>query len=358
MMGLPLYASLLAGWMGVSVIALLATGAPLVLRALLAGLLLALCGVAGSLAPTIAQAFMDLGPALALCVHVASERDADIRGVVLAFILAGNAALAVAFGRCDLLFVTMGAGLAVRLGLAHGPRGLDRAGWQALRIGLGGLVMAQGGLSVLQVQWGSMADQAGAVLLVGGVLLACGILADPVTVPMAGAPLAQKMNTLAALPVVAHAAGMWPTIQPVLTFLGLLCLLWSVLPRGGDREPVIAWGAWAVMAAGLPGGVAALPLAACLLAVACMQVGATAMPAETAPPWPPFLPGVALVLVFVGLMEHSAVVAVLAAIGLWPVMRRCRAAMMGQTIGMRGTLSLGLGCMVLAAIIHHGGVGP
>ncbi|MDT8872705.1 hypothetical protein RAA17_20210 [Komagataeibacter rhaeticus] len=81
MMGLPLYGSLLAGWMAVSVMALLATGAPVALRVLLAALLLVLCGGAGWAGPGIAQAFMGTGPALALCVHVAmGARSGEGRG--------------------------------------------------------------------------------------------------------------------------------------------------------------------------------------------------------------------------------------------------------------------------------------
>lgn len=354
MMGLPLYGSLLAGWMAVSVMALLATGAPVALRVLLAALLLVLCGGAGWAGPGIARAFMGTGPALALCVHVAmGARSGEGRGgTVPGFLLAGNAALAVAFGRCDLLFMFMGAGMAVRLALAQGPRGLDRAGWQVLRAGLGGLMMAQGGLSVLQAQWGGMADQAGAVLLVGGVLLACGMLADAAAdhVPPCG-----RMDMLAALPVMARAADTWPVIRPVLTFMGLVCLLWSVLPRGARRPSGTAWGAWAVLAAGLPGADTTLALPACLLAVAITEPDRTGRVDETGPSWPPFLPGMALVLVLVGQVAQQVWAALLAAVTLWPVMARYR---MGQAPGMRGVLSLVLGCMVLAAVIRHGGGGP
>ncbi|MCE2564322.1 hypothetical protein [Komagataeibacter sp. FNDCF1] len=362
MMSLPLYGSLLAGWMAVSVMALLATGAPQALRVLLAGLLVALCGVAGWVAPTAAQALMGLAPALALCVRVSFVHDGGKNGsgaVAAAFILSGNAALAVAFGRCDLLFAIMGVGLGVRLVLAHGPRGLDRIGWEALRSGLGGLVMAQGGLSVLQAQWGGMADQAGAVLLVCGVLLACGLLADAAPPGLPG----RGMDTLAALPVVARAADMWPVVQPVLTFMGLACLAWAALPRTGRQgTPAMAWGAWAVLATGLPGAATGLPLAACLLVLACMRPTAHDVVDEGYLSWPPFLPGMALVLVLMAQMAHAPVVALLAGMSLWPVMARCEPGMAWHdgvhAMGSRGGLLLVLGCVVLAAVIHHGGIGP
>ncbi|RFP02533.1 hypothetical protein BGC31_09460 [Komagataeibacter xylinus] len=351
MMTPPLYASLLGGWMALALTALLVTGGTLVLRGLLAVALLVLCGVGGGHAPDMARIMMECGPALALCVWVfgpSSTRENAPRGAdVLPFFLSGIAALAIALGRCDLLVALLGCGQVARLGLAIGPRGLDRDGWQVLRMGLGGLLVAQGGLFVLQAGWGHMQDQAGAILLVGGLLLACGVPGRPGVV----AP-GWNMETLAVLPVVAQATRTWPVLQPALTFMGCVCLSWAVLSRRGRAFLGDYWAGWAVLAAGLPGGaMGGLPLAACLLAMACVTPLDRRLPGAML--WPPALPGMAIVLVMVGEMGDMPPVALLAGVSLWPVMAARPGIGHGRPSWARAALLLAIGCVVLASTAYY-----
>lgn len=352
MMALALYASLLGGWMVLALTALLVTGGALALRGLLAVLLLVLCGVGCGHGSDMARIMTGCAPALALCVWVFGPSRAQgntPRGAdVLPFFLSGIAALALAFGRCDLLVALLGCGLVARLGLAIGPRGLDRDGWQALRMGLGGLLVAQGGLFVLQAGWGHMQDQAGAVLLVGGLLLACGVPGRPGPV-MPG----WNMETLAVLPVVARAADVWPVLLPVLTFMGCVCLSWAVLSRRGQSFPDGYWAGWAVLAAGLPGGgMGGLPLAACLLVVACVTPSGGGLSGYML--WPPSLPGMAVVLVLVGEMGDIPPVALLAGVSLWPVMA-ARIGVVGydRSSCAQASLLLAIGCVVLACVAWY-----
>ncbi|RFD20241.1 hypothetical protein DY926_07070 [Komagataeibacter melaceti] len=362
MMSLPLYASLTAGWMVLAVVALLGAGSSLQLRGVLAFVLLGL-GIAGHVpVADAAQAFMALCPALALCVETC--RPADRGGAarsgglkaLLPFILSGNASLALAFGRCDLLGVFIGASLAVRLAGAWGPRGLDGDGWRQLRGTAAGLILAQGGLFLLRAGWGTMPDQAGAVLLAGGLFMACGLLSSPAHAPMEG-----NMDQLMVIPVIAQAAGSWPQLAPVLTFFALVCLAWSVLPRQDRESCVPDWGGWALLAAGLPARQASLPLAACLLMLACTprvghgpEKGREGM--NNLILWPPFLPGVALVLVLVAQMRASVPIGLLAGVSLWPSLAGSRQA----PVSFRGRtlLLLALGCMVLAIVVRRGMVQP
>ncbi|GBQ62712.1 hypothetical protein [Komagataeibacter swingsii] len=346
MMAPPLYASLLGGWLVLAQTALLVTGGTLALRGLLAVVLLVLCGVGSAHFPDMARIMTGCGPALALCVWVfgpsRAGENASRGGDMLPFFLSGIAALAMALGRCDLLVALLGCGLVARLGLAIGPRGLDRDGWQVLRMGLGGLLVAQGGLFVLQADWGHMQDQAGAILLVGGLLLACGVPGRPGMV----AP-GWNMEALAVLPVVAQAARIWPVLLPALTFMGCVCLSWAVLSRRGRSFLGDYWAGWAVLAAGLPGGgMGGLPLAASLLAMACVTPSDGRLP--WAMLWPPALPGMAIVLVLVGEMGNMPPVALLAGASLWPVMAACPGAGPGRPSWARAALLLAIGCVVLA----------
>ncbi|WP_141300568.1 hypothetical protein [Komagataeibacter diospyri] len=352
MMMLPLYASLLGGWMVLALTALLVTGGTLALRGLLAVLLLILCGAGSAHFPDMARIMTGCGPALALCVWVFMQRPAQAtapRGAgVLPFFLSGIAALAIAFGRCDLLGVFLGCGLVARLGLAIGPRGLDRDGWQVLRMGLGGLLVAQGGLFVLQAGWGHMQDQAAAILLVGGLLLACGVPGRPGPVVAPG----WNMEILAVLPVVARAADVWPVLLPVLTFMGCVCLSWAVLSRRGRSFPGDYWTGWAVLAAGLPDGVmGGLPLAACLLVMACVTPSGGRLSGSML--WPPSLPGMAAVLVLVGEMGEMPPVALLAGASLWPVMAERTGAGHGVASWAQAALLMAIGCMVLASAAYY-----
>ncbi|WEQ52249.1 hypothetical protein LV478_17505 [Komagataeibacter oboediens] len=355
MMSLSLYASLLGGWLALALTALLATGATQALRVLLAVLFLVLCGVAGGLSGDVAGCMMETAPALALCVWVFGARhepgNASRGAAVLPFFLSGIAALAIALGRCDLLGLFLGCGLVARLALAIGPRGLEQDGWQVLRMELCGLLMAQGGLFVLQAGWGHMQDQAGAILLVGGLLLACAIMGRP-----GQAGPGWNMEILAVLPVVARAGGMWPVLLPVLTFMGCVCLIWVVLSR---RERISGggyWAGWAVLAAGLPdGGMGGLPLAACLLVMACMPLS-DALP-EGYMTWPPFLPGMAAGLVLVGEMGTMAPVAFAAGASLWPMLAARGRAGHGGRPWVQATLLLVIGCMVLATVAYRVGRG-
>ncbi|MBE7729570.1 hypothetical protein [Komagataeibacter sp. FXV3] len=351
MMALPLYASLLGGWMVLALIALLVTGGPLALRGLLAVLLLILCGMGSSHGPDMVRIMMGCGPALALCVWVFGPRHGDEvlpreKGV-LPFFLSGIAALAGAFGRCDLLGALLGCGLMARLGLAIGPRGLDRDGWQALRMGLGGLLVAQGGLFMLQAGWGQVQDQAGAILLVGGLLLACGIPGRPEPV----AP-GWNMEILAVLPVVAQAAHIWSGLLPALTFMGCVCLAWALLSRQGQSFSGGYWAGWAMLAAGLPDGfMGGLPLAACLLVVACTPSSGGWLSGYML--WPPSLPGMAVVLVLVGEMGEMPPVAVLAGASLWPIMTARMGAGHGTPSWVQATLLMVMGCAVLAGAAYY-----
>lgn len=349
-----LYIALLAGWMALATTALLGTDSSLSLRRLLAVLFLGLCaGVGGVIAPDLPRAIMALCPALALCVHVFRH---DTSGTVMPFITSGNAALALAFGRCDLLWVFVGASLILRLALAQGIRGLDRSGQHLLRSVLGGLMMAQGGLFVLQAAWGPLQDQAGAVLLVAGLLMACGFLSRPGT-----GRIVWNVDALAVLPVLAQAAVSWPVLQPVLTFTGLTGLLWNCLPQPGRSSVAPDWLAWAVLAAGLPGAASSIPLAASMLALACLLPDGSSMQAKagrsgTMLLWPPFLPGMALVLVLVAEMGHAMWAAVLAGISLWPVFARQELAFPARRAEV--PLLLLMGCAVLGMVMHQGMIQP
>ncbi|MCE2574974.1 hypothetical protein [Komagataeibacter sp. FNDCR2] len=354
MMSLPLYVSLLAGWMVLALTALLATGASSLSRGVLAFVLLGLCGAGHIPVADAAQALMALCPALALCVETCRGGGGGRSGwkALRPFILSGNASLALALGRCDLLGVFIGISLVVRLAGAWGPRGPGRDGWRLLRATLGGLILAQGGLFVLRAGWGPMPGQAGAVLLVGGLLMACGLLSPPA----AGQPEG-NMNGLMVLPIIARAAGSWPQLTPVLTFFGGVCLLWSLPPRPGGASRSLNWSGWAVMAAGLPAGQAALPLAACLLMLACPPpVGQAPQNGGRVTPWPPFLPGMALVLVLVAEMRASLPVALLAGVSLWPFL--AGGGQVQVTVRGQGGLLLALGCMVLAIVAYRGMVQP
>ncbi|ARW16565.1 hypothetical protein [Komagataeibacter europaeus] len=351
MMAPSLYASLLGGWMVLALTAVLVTGGALALRGLLAVLLLVLCGMGSGPVPDMARILTGCGPALALCVWVFGPRRGD--GVtprereVLPFFLSGIAALATAFGRCDLLEAFLGCGLVVRLGLAIGPRGLERDGWQALRMGLGGLLVAQGGLFMLQAGWGHVQDQAGAILLVGGLLLACGV-------PGRAGPVAPdwNMEILAVLPVLAQAARTWPVLLPALTFMGCVCLAWAVLSRQGRSFPAGYWAGWAVLAAGLPGGaIGGLPLAACLLVMACITPWGGRLSGSML--WPPSLPGMAVVLVLVGEMGEIPPVALLAGASLWPVMAARTGAGHDRSEWGQASLLLAIGCMVLGCAAYY-----
>lgn len=349
-----LYIALLAGWMALATTALLGAGASPPLRRLLAVLFLGLCaGVGGVIAPDLSRAIMALCPALALCIHVFRH---DASGAVTPFVTSGNAALALAFGRCDLLWVFVGASLILRLAVAHGIRGLDRQGQHLLRSVLGGLMMAQGGLFVLQAAWGPLQDQAGAVLLGGGLLMACGFLSRPGT-----GRTVWNVDALAVLPVLAQAAVSWPVLQPVLTFMGLTGLLWNCLPQPGRASVTPDWTAWAVLAAGLPGAASSIPLAASMLALACLLPDGSLSQIEaerrgTMLFWPPFLPGMALVLVLVAEMGHAVWVAVLAGLSLWPMFAR-----QGSSVPVRRAevpFLLLMGCVVLGMVVRQGTIQP
>ncbi|GAB6966503.1 hypothetical protein JCM25156A_05400 [Komagataeibacter kakiaceti JCM 25156] len=352
---LPLHVSLLAGWTVLAPTALLATGASPLSRGVLAFVLLGLCGAGHVPVTDAAQVLMALCPALALCVATCSGTGdggaRSGRNALPLFILSGNASLALALGRSDLLGVFIGMGLIVRLMGAWGPRGLDRDGWRRLRATLGGLVLAQGGLFVLRAGWGAMPAQAGAVLMVGGLLMACGLLSAPTN-----GSAEERMDTLMVLPVIAHDAGSWPQLMPVLTFFGGVCLLWSLLPRASGAARMLNRGGWAVLAAGLPVGQASLPLAACLLMLACP-------PADHAPeeggrmtPWPPFLPGMALVLVLVAEMRASLPVALLAGVAAWPLL--AGGGQVPVPVRGQGFVPLALGCLLLAIVAYRGMVQP
>ncbi|QHC35842.1 hypothetical protein [Komagataeibacter xylinus] len=348
MMSPALFISLVAGWMMLAVMALLATGGPKPLRGLLAVLLLGLCAVGCQSAHSMARALMLAGPALALCVRIfmpgATAREEGRMAGPEPFILSANATLAMACGRCDLLVMFIGLGLGLHL--AFGRRG----DWAALRVGLGGLVMAQGGLFVLQAGWGERQEQAGAVLLAGGLLLACGVLSDR---PRPSLPPDEQMALLATLPVLSQAAIVWPALRAALTFLGCVCLLWSLLPRFRALPGGMDWSGWVVLAAGLPPAAASLPLAASLLALAC---GGRAGRLNSL--WPPFLPGVALALVLLAEMEVAPGVVLLAGACLWPVFTGAApaGAEPASVARARAALALALGCIVLALALRGGGM--
>ncbi|WP_130730263.1 hypothetical protein [Komagataeibacter xylinus] len=350
MMSPALFISLVTGWMVLAFTALLATGGSQALRGLLAVLLMGLCAVGCQPAHTMVQALMLASPALALCVRVfmpeTVAREAGGMAGLGPFLLAGNATLALSCGRCDLLVMFIGLGLGVHLALGR------QGDWTALRVGLGGLVMAQGGLFVLQAGWGARQEQAGAVLLAGGLLLACGVLSGKER--PAGAPEGQ-MALLATTAVLAQAAITWPALHAALTFLGGVCLLWSLLPRFRAPSGGVDWSGCAVLAAGLPSATASLPLAACLLALAC---GGRAGRGAGAPGllWPPFLPGVALALLLLAEMEATPGVALLAGACLWPVFTGAAPAGTepDPAARARAGLALALGCMVLALALRGG----
>ncbi|AQU86869.1 hypothetical protein B0W47_04625 [Komagataeibacter nataicola] len=349
MMSPALFISLVVGWMLLAVMALMATGGPRALRGLLAVLLLGLCAVGCQAAPAMAQALMLAGPALALCVRIfmpeTTAREEGRMAGVEPFILSANATLAVACGRCDLLVMFIG--LALGLYLAFGRQG----DWTVLRTGLGGLVMAQGGLFVLQAGWGARQEQGGAVLLAGGLLLACGVMSGSAR----GQALAERqMALLATMPVLAQAVMAWPALRAALTFLGCVCLLWSLRPGARAPSGGMDWSGWVVLAAGLPPAMASLPLAACLLALACGG-GVRRMAGPFSLLWPPFLPGVALALVLLAEMGAAPGVALLAGACLWPVFARMSAgAEPDPAARARAGLALALGCMVLALALRGG----
>ncbi|GBQ49975.1 hypothetical protein ACM0P6_05745 [Komagataeibacter sucrofermentans] len=350
MMSPALFISLVAGWMVLAVMALLATGSPRALRGLLAMLLLGLCAVGCQPAHTLAQALMLACPALALCVRIfmpgTAVRAAGRMAGLEPFILSANATLALACGRCDLLVMFIGLGLGLHLACGrHGD-------WGALRVGLGGLVMAQGGLFVLQAGWGARQEQAGAVLLAGGLLLACGVLSGSVREQ---ALADRQMALLATMPVLAQAAIVWPALRAALTFLGCVCLLWSLRPRPRALSGGMGWSGWVVLAAGLPPATACLPLAACLLALACGG-GAGRGVVALRLLWPPFLPGVALALVLLAEMAAMPEVALLAGACLWPVFTSAPSAVAesAPVAWARAGLALVLGCMVLALALRGG----
>lgn len=203
----------------------------------------------------------------------------------------------------------------------------------------------------MQAGWGHMHDQAGAILLVGGLLLACAVMGRP-----GQAGPGWNMEILAVLPVVARAGGVWPVLLPVLTFMGCVCLSWAVLFRRGRVSGGGYWAGWAVLAAGLPDdGMGALPLAACLLVMACV-------PLSDGPPagymvWPPFLPGMAAGLVLVGEMGGMAPVAFAAGASLWPVLALRGRDAHGRPPWAQATLLLVAGCAVLATVAYRVGRG-
>ncbi|MBV1832195.1 hypothetical protein HNW77_16605 [Komagataeibacter sp. AV436] len=349
MMSLTLFISLVAGWMGLALTALLATGGPKPLRGLLAGLLLGLCAVGCQSARPMAQALMLACPALALCVRVfmpeAAAREVGRMAGPQPFILSASAVLAMACGRCDLLVMFIGLGLGLHLAFGQ------HDDWPALRVGLGGLAMAQGGLFVLQAGWGGRQEQAGAVLLAGGLLLACGVL----SARLRDQPPGGSMALLATLPVLAQAAIVWPALRAALTFLGCVCLLRTLLPCSRVRAGYMDWSGWAVLAAGLPAATAPLPLAACLLALACGGRG-RGMAGPFSLLWPPFLPGMALALILLAEMEAAPMVALLAGACLWPVFATAAPAgtQPAPAAWVRAGLALALGCMVLVLALRGG----
>lgn len=73
-------------------------------------------------------------------------------------------------------------------------------------------------------------------------------------------------------------------------------------------------------------------------------------------PWPPFLPGMALVLVLVAEMRASLPVALLAGVSLWPFL--AGGGQVQVTVRGQGGLLLALGCMVLAIVAYRGMVQP
>ncbi|WP_308720454.1 hypothetical protein [Komagataeibacter xylinus] len=347
MMSPALFISLVVGWMVLAAMALLATDGPKSLRGLLAVLLLGLCAVGCQSAHPMAQALMLACPALALCVRVfmpeATAHDEGRMAGPEPFILSAGATLAMACGRCDLLVMFIGLGLGLHLVLGR------QGDWTALRVGLGGLVMAQGGLFVLQAGWGARQEQAGAVLLAGGLLLACGVLSGK------RQPLGGQMALLATMPVLAQAAIMSPALRAALTFLGCVCLLWSLLPRSRAHADGMDWSGWVVLAAGLPPATASVPLAACLLALACGG-GVRCMAGPCSLLWPPFLPGVALALMLLAEMGAMPGVALLAGACLWPVFTTTAhgATEPAPVARARAAVALVLGCMVLALALHGG----
>lgn len=72
--------------------------------------------------------------------------------------------------------------------------------------------------------------------------------------------------------------------------------------------------------------------------------------------WPPFLPGMALVLVLVAEMGHAMWAAVLAGISLWPVFARQELAFPARRAEV--PLLLLMGCAVLGMVMHQGMIQP
>ncbi|POF61423.1 hypothetical protein [Novacetimonas maltaceti] len=337
-----------------------------------------------------------LCPPLLLClatmVHVGGTGTWARVDAVMAQCVAGNAMAAIAADDVDVTIALLALTVLVRVAPMVLRHGQAREGWRFFHAGTAGVIVAQAGALVLSPLGNGPLDGLGMVLLVAGLLGACGLVGMslpvgrdhglcimpvvPVLYLLSG-PVVSLDAELAAMTLRAMMIGM----GCVMVWVAAL-LVWHAGMQGqrepGRQEPshdarrwghvMAAWIGLAVMGAGAGGAVGTM---ACVLAM--MAVCLCAPLRARWVPWPallrhvrsglpPTLPFVAMMMTVMAVARVSvwAMAALLPA--LWLLLVGCRAAGRGDGTGARlrpaqtpsGMLARNAGALALLALLAGG----